>query len=85
MPAGKFESFLEQYQGWMHEVADDFAVIMSREIHGIYGTVRGDANAVQGWDEFLRFVEGPAPFKEKYERYLELKRKACGLPETPLN
>jgi hypothetical protein len=80
MPKPDFENFLEQYESWLHEVADDFAVIMSREITGIYRTVSADARAAKEWDEFVKFVDGPAPFKEKYERYLKLKQQACGLP-----
>jgi hypothetical protein len=79
-----FSSFLEQYEDWLREVADDFALIMSREISGIYKTVSGDTRAVKEWDEFLKFVDGPAPFKQKYERYESLKRAACGLPSGPM-
>ena len=80
-----FDEFLDQYQLWLHDSADHFVEIMQRELNGIYGTVKHDPAAVRDWSEFLKLVDGPAPFSVKYERYLELKKAACGLPPGAMN
>ena len=77
--AGRFESFLEQYHAMLLGCADQQLAIMRDEITGIYGTVSGNQPALLQWDEFLKFADGPAPFKDKFARYEELKRAACGL------
>jgi hypothetical protein len=83
MADNKFESFLEQYHAMLLGSADRYLAIMRDEITGIYGTVADDPRALKQWDEFLEFVDGPAPFKDKFKRYLDLKLRALGLsPEA---
>jgi hypothetical protein len=81
----RFDSFLDQYQLWLHDSADHFVEIMQREMIGLYGTIADDPKAVRDWKEFLELVDSPASFSVKYERYQELKRAACGLPTGALN
>jgi hypothetical protein len=83
--ADQFESFLDQYQLWLHDSADHFVEIMQREMTGIYETIRQDPEAVASWNEFLELVDSRASFSAKYERYQQLKRAACGLPSGALN
>jgi hypothetical protein len=83
--ADQFESFLEQYQLWLHDSADHFVEIMQREMTGIYQTIAHDPEAVRDWEDFLALVDSRAPFSTKYERYQQLKRAACGLPSGALN
>jgi hypothetical protein len=74
-----FDDFLEQYHGWLLESAEHFVEIMRREMTGIYATVKHDPEAVRDWKTFADLVDSPVAFRDKYERYQELKRAACGL------
>ena len=80
-----FSSFLDQYELWLHDSADHFVEIMQREMTGIYATIADDPEALCDWKEFLDLVDSRAPFSAKYERYLELKKAACGLPPGAMN